>query len=176
MGAVKSEILREKPLGQISGVWSRPGQKAGDFGGRKGEAGMVCERYVCTYTASQGCMWRGPLVKPWSPEAEGTHLGEGLGRLGRKLSWKWFRPQSPHPVGGAVKGPGCPGAWQSGTVLLTPGVTVLKGQKWSSSSGGRRWPKARRWGQSCQNQDQEASLGRRFPSSSISSRRRRPAS
>lgn len=77
-------------------------------------------------------MCKGPLVcgyaslpfgsaglSPWPPEAEGTHLmggvvvvggggkGRGGGRLERKLSWKWFRPQSPHPVGGSIKGPGC---------------------------------------------------------------------
>lgn len=79
----------------------------------------------CVHTAQgRDTMCRGPLVSVWlclfpfetcmpeplaSRSQRNTPGGGGWGSLGRKLNWKWFEPQSPHPVGGAVKAPGCQG-------------------------------------------------------------------
>lgn len=89
---------------------------------------------------------------------EGNSAGSGLG-LRAHILWE-----------GLARG------LVSVAVLGTTGVTVLYGQRWSTSSQGEGGPEARRRGQSCRIQDQEASGERRPPSSSISSRRRRPAS
>lgn len=114
-GAVKSEILREKPLGQKR-TWSRPGQ-----GPRKISEGAVCVSVCVTHAhghrhnvqggfgecaAMPPTLWRSVGLSPWPPKAKGTHLG--VESLGRKLGWKWFRPQNPHPAREAVKGPAVP--------------------------------------------------------------------
>lgn len=123
LGAVKSEILRKKPLSQIS-VWSRPGQEPKrDFHGGN----------VCTQPRVKDTICSRPLLTMWlcalpfgiymlkplaSWSGKNTPEGGGGGSLGRKLSWKWFRPQSPHPVREAVNEPECHGGWPS--VCLSP--------------------------------------------------------
>lgn len=181
-GAIKSEILREKPLGQRS-VWSRAGAQGRFTRGQCVHTAQGWEHNVqgafgdCVATVSfplgSACL------SPWPPGAEETHLRMGMGRawkgnsagsgLGLRdhiLSEELSRCQ-------AVRGPGhlsvclSPQSCWSDSSLGAEMVFVLLGE------GGLE---ARRWGQSCQIQDQEASDGRRPSSSSISSRRRRPAS
>lgn len=51
----------------------------------------------------------------------------------RKLGWKWFRPQSPHPAEEAVKGPAvlkqCQSCWNDSP--LGAEMVVLRGRRWT---------------------------------------------
>lgn len=70
------------------------------------------------YVAMCPSLWNLHAGAPGLLELKNTPEGGGGGSLGRKLSWKWFRPQSPHPVREAVNEPGCQGGWSS--VCLSP--------------------------------------------------------